>query len=192
MNISDDPLLDQEELIHCAILAGEQQEHDKALSLLKQALQASEDARIYLLMAAQHAELRMYERAINGMKKAVSIDPELWVAQFQLAQLYVTAGLNDDARKQWAFIMESSKAPEYLKLFSNGLSDALNEQVSTAVNLLQQGIEQNSENPPLSLDMQKIIDHLQKQQDDHSDQIAASESPSETAVSQLLLSKYKQ
>ncbi|CAM3745025.1 hypothetical protein [Parendozoicomonas haliclonae] len=204
--------LDHEELLHCAILAGEQSQHDRALTLLKQAQALNNNTQTVLLIAAQHAELRLYDRALAGMEQALELDPQLWIARFQLAQLLITMDNEQGAVAQWQLLL-TSEAPDYLKQFAQGLLAAQQQNPAQAVTYLQQGLALNKENAPLNNDMQQVIHYLEQrsglgasQQATYTqsadqkaplnntteEQIKAASEDEATGLSKMLLSRYQQ
>ena len=88
--------LDSDELLHLALVASQAQRHDHAIALLKQAWQRSPDnARVVYCLGAEHAQIGMYERAIDELSHAVELDPSLDTARLQLGMLCLTCGMSE-------------------------------------------------------------------------------------------------
>src|SRR5690349_3947874 len=87
-DMSTQPDLDAEELKFLAMQASRQNLGDQALLYLKRAIQrAPERGDLYYLMAAEHAQLGMLERAMEEMERALALSAELHTARLQLALL---------------------------------------------------------------------------------------------------------
>jgi hypothetical protein len=160
MTTADTMALDHEELFHLAINASEQGHHDKAILYFKQALDMQDDAKTQYLLAAEYAEIGMMDRAIEGMKLATEKDPELWTAHFQIGLAYLTQDNASEAKIAWK-ALETRPETDALRLFSEGLDALVDNDYQTALSKLETGILHNTENPPLSNDMQNIVNNLQ-------------------------------
>lgn len=152
--------LDAEELLHFAIQASQNKENEKAVLYLKQAIfQQPENARLHYLLGAQHADIGMYDQAIEDLSKAVELNPELETAHFQLGLLYASSARIAEAEKAWQPLEDLDEANPLL-LFKTGLLQLANDQFKDAKINLQKGIEQNNSNPGLNTDMQNILDQV--------------------------------
>ena len=61
--------LDSNELLHLAIAASRKDDHEKAIGHLKQALElAPDNARVHYFLGAEHAQIGLYERAMEGIE----------------------------------------------------------------------------------------------------------------------------
>ena len=86
--------LDAEELLHLAIQASQADRHDQAITYLKRAqAKAPENANIAYFLGAEHAQIGLYQRAMEEMAQALELNPALHTARFQLGLLYLTSGL---------------------------------------------------------------------------------------------------
>jgi tetratricopeptide (TPR) repeat protein len=152
--------LDAEELKFLAIQASGQKLADQALLYLKQAiLRAPQRGDLYYLMAAEHAQLGMYDRAAEEMEHAIQLSPELHTARLQLGMLHLGAARVEAA--QLALRPLQELAPEHpLHQFGAGLLHLMHDQFSECRAALETGIALNVENPALNGDMKKIIDAL--------------------------------
>ena len=81
-------MLDAEEYFHLALHASAMGDHHACMTYLEEVLQREpRNARAIYLLAVQHAELGLTQRAIAGIKTALSIEPDLEIARFQLGLL---------------------------------------------------------------------------------------------------------
>src|SRR5262245_33438307 len=81
-------MLDAEEYFHLALHASAAGDHHACMTYLEQVLQREPlNARAIYLLAVQHAELGLTQRAVAGIKAALAIDPDLEIARFQLGLL---------------------------------------------------------------------------------------------------------
>lgn len=114
-------MLDAEEYLHLAIHATQQGLHHSALDYLHKCLeQEPENASAIFLLAAEHAELGLYKRAIEEMKKSISLNDKLEMAYYQLALLYMQQGDDSEAQPLWQHLADQS-ADESLQEFSKGM-----------------------------------------------------------------------
>lgn len=150
--------LDSDELLHLAINASQQAELEKAIGYLKRAQdQTPEDGRVLYLLASLHAELGMYERAIEEMEQATKLAPEIETAHFQLGLLYISLSKVDEAVQAWSKL-KTLDEDHYLRLFSDGIEVlVLEDDFKSCIDKLKQGIQNNHENPALNNDMNKMI-----------------------------------
>lgn len=150
--------LDSDELLHLAINASQHAEVEKAIGYLKRAQdQTPEDGRVLYLLASLHAELGMYERAIEEMEQATKLAPEIETAHFQLGLLYISLSKVDEAVQAWSKL-KTLDENHYLRLFSDGIEVlVLEDDFKSCIDKLKQGIQNNHENPALNNDMNKMI-----------------------------------
>lgn len=152
--------LDTEELLHLAWAAGDQGQTDRAIALLKQAVEeAPNDARCHYLLGAEYAQIGMYERAMTQMQEAVELDPELHAARFQLGLLQLTSRNVEAAQETWTPLEMLGPRHAYA-LFKTGLLHLARDEFAAAVRCLQDGLAANDFNAPLNTDMQKILDQV--------------------------------
>ena len=142
--------LDAQELLHLALKAMDEQRDAEAISLLKRGVAlAPDDGRMHYLLGAMHAQLQMYDRAIEEMQRAVALAPHIDMAHFQLGLLLLTSGQVDAARTAWA-ALEALPAEHPLMLFRTGLLELVNDDFDRCIDHLRRGIELNAEQPPLN------------------------------------------
>ena len=115
--------------------------------------------RRYNILAAEYAEIGMMDRAIAGIKEALKVDATLWTAHLQLGLAHLTLNQMDDARIAWEPLKKLEET-DPLRLFSEGLTHLLDEDIAATREKLLEGIRLNNSNPALSNDMQGILDNF--------------------------------
>lgn len=149
-------MLDSEEYFHLAINATQNNQHHAALEYLHKCLElAPDNAQAIFLLAAEHAELGLYNRAIAGMEKCLALDPGIEMAYYQLALLYIQQGNNFDSRKLWQHLSENS-SDQILKLFAQGML-VLDSDRPLAIDLITKAAEQETHNKALQQSVEKIL-----------------------------------
>lgn len=115
-------MLDAEEYLHLAINATQHQQHHAALEYLHKSLDLKpENANAIFLLAAEHAELGLLDRAIQEMLQALELEPNLEFARYQLALLYTQVGDIQAGLKVWGYLGEHA-SDNAIKLVAQGLS----------------------------------------------------------------------
>lgn len=154
--------LDAEELLHFAIRASQAKQNEKAILYLKHAIiQDPNNAKLHYFLGAQHAEIGMYDRAVEEMGKAVEIDPSLETAHFQLGLLHATSAQVSDAEQAWQ-ALDKLDENHPLYLFKTGLLHLTRNEFDEAQSHLRKGIELNQQNPDLNRDMLRILNDIEK------------------------------
>lgn len=176
-----DTELDPQELKFLAIQASRGSQADQALLYLKHAIRtAPQDGELHYLLAAEHAQLGMYDRAAEEMEHALVLAPDMHTARLQLGLLYLTQA-NVEASTRTLAPLEALEENNCFRLFSAGLLHLMHDRFPACRAALTEGIMRNVQNDALNADMQKIIDALPP---------AASETA--PADSNVWLSAYKQ
>lgn len=181
--MNPDTGLDPQELKFLAIQASRGEQPEQALVYLKRAIRtAPNDGELYYLLAAEHAQLGMYDRAAEEMEHALVLAPDMHTARLQLGLLYLTQA-NVEASARTLEPLVALEADNSFHLFSTGLVHLMNDRFPACRTALTKGIERNVHNDALNADMQKILDALPVQ-----------ETPTETAPADtnVWLSAYKQ
>lgn len=149
--------LTQDELLHLAVEATRRGEHGASISYLKEGVSRfPDDAKLAYVLGAEFAQIGIYDKAEYEMQRAVSIDPELYTASFQLGLLQMTLGKVEEAKLSWKNI-DSLSNEHSLWLFKTGLEQLASEQYLDARKLLEQGIKGNDFSPELNRDMETIL-----------------------------------
>ena len=184
MNSNTD--LDPQELKFLAIQASRDNRADQALSYLKQAIrQAPADGELHYLLAAEHAQLGMYDRAAEGMERAITLTPGLHTARLQLGLLYLTQA-DVEASTRTLTPLAEREGGNYFGLFAQGLLHLMHDRFPECRAALTQGIALNNQNNALNGDMQKILDALPPPG------LEQQQAPAAPTDSNVWLSAYKQ
>ncbi len=153
-------MLDAKEYLHLAINAMARDEHHAALNYIKEVLALEpENANALYLLGAEHAELGLYDRAIEEIEKALHIDPNIEMARFQLGLLYLKANQLEGAAKAFTYLAERSQV-DSLAAYAAGLVALCKEDIPRAREKLALGLSGTNDNPALKKDMQELLNNL--------------------------------
>lgn len=158
MNNTEQSLLDANEVLHLALLASRENHHDKAITLLKQGLaMAPDDSRMLFLLGAEHAQIGLYDRAIDEIARSVRLDGSVPAAHFQLGLLHVMASDGPNAREAWVPL---AKLPETdpFRVFSDALLRLLDNDLAGCIDGIRHGLTLGANIPALAQSMQRILD----------------------------------
>lgn len=148
-------MLDSEEYLHLAIHATQNNQHHAALEYLHKSLELTPENPVAIfLLAAEHAELGLYNRAIEGMEKTIELDPNIEMAFYQLALLYLQQGMLEKCQPLWEHLKNESQEP-CVKLFAEGML-MLDEDRANAIALINQA----AETPTTNTFLQKSIESI--------------------------------
>jgi tetratricopeptide (TPR) repeat protein len=151
-------LLDTDELLRLSVDAIGGGRQADAMVLLK-ALLGREPANtnaIYML-AAQHAQLGMVDRAEQGFKKVVEGAPSLAIARFQYGQLLLGQGRNEEAAAVLAPILGHT---DDLGAYARALNAAGQERLQDSLRELDDGLNLPQSIPALTTDMRRLREQL--------------------------------
>jgi tetratricopeptide (TPR) repeat protein len=159
--------LDDEELLHLAIEASREQRHGDAIDYLKQAVERSDsNYKARYLLAAQHAQIGLTERAIEEFNQALAIEPNLPPARFQLGLLLLCNARVQEALAAWEPLEQLRESDPYL-YFKRGMESLCRDDFGGCEENLKRGMELNTVNAALNTDMQRVLNdvaaHLAKQ-----------------------------
>lgn len=150
-------MLDAQEYLHLAITSSRQGQHQDALEQLHRCLEITpHETTATFLLAAEHAELGLYDRAIAGMEAALSNDPELDIARLQLGMLYATTGNGNKAMENWHQLKASSK-DEAISLFAQGFAALYQGEREEAQTILTAAMTANTSNPALNTAAEQVL-----------------------------------
>jgi len=153
--------LDNDELLRIALDSINQDHHADAVAMLKTLLERdSEHVFATYLLAAEHAQLGMMERAEEGFVRTVALAPDFPMARFQLGQIELVKGDAEAARRVLAPLAQMP-AQLALSCYARGLIAAANEDVAEAMGQLRAGLECDQEIPALADDMRRVLANLQ-------------------------------
>jgi len=152
-------VLDSEEYLHLAIHATQNNQHHAALEYLHKSLELTPENPVAIfLLAAEHAELGLYNRAIEGMEKTIELDPTIEMAFYQLALLYLQQGLADKCPPLWEHLRtESNEA--CVKLFSEGML-LLETDREAALALINEAVDTTTANAFLQKSIESIRNNI--------------------------------
>jgi len=152
-------MLDADEYLHLAIHATQHQQHHAALEYLNKSLAISPDnAKAIFLLAAEHAELGLFDRAIKGMERALDLDPHLDFARYQLGMLYMQTNDIQAGKLVWNYLGEHA-TDNAIKLVAQGLS-TIDDDYSRGFSLVEQAAKSDITNPFLRSSIENIRDNL--------------------------------
>lgn len=178
--------LDSEELFRLALLDVQASRHDQAILKLKELVAMTpEDARAHFLLAAEHAELGLYDRAEQGMTRALALDPSLHTARFQLGLLHYTRGDTTQAAAAWAPLDDLGNR-EALVLFKSGLLKLATDELEAAERELGEALELAQGNPALAKDIANVLDNLRQRRKDSPAAPVGTETPVRSSAAGLL------
>lgn len=109
------------------------------------------------LLAAQHAQMGLMDKAEVGFREAVNLAPEFPMARFQLGQLLLTRGAADEARAVFEPLTKQANA---VGRYAAALAAAAQEDRTTAVAALQEGLALPQDVPALAADMRQVLENL--------------------------------
>lgn len=150
--------LDNEELLRLSLDAMNTGRDADSVVMLKTLLEREPgNAYAQYLLAAQHAQLGMMDRAEEGFRKTVEVAPDLVAARFQFGQLLLIKGESAEARQ---VLKPLTVMHDALGAYARGLSAAGDEDATTAVRELEEGLTLPQPIPALAMDMKNLRDRL--------------------------------
>lgn len=152
--------LDDAELLRASLDAMGNDRNAEAVSLLKVLIERDPgNFHGHYLLAAEHMQLGMVDRAEEGFRRAVALAPDFPMARFQLGQLFLVKGDREAAGQTLAPLAEGQ--PETaLAFYVRGMLAAADGDNATAVEALRSGLTCEQELPALTLDMQHLLANL--------------------------------
>ena len=117
------------------------------------------DARLHFLHGSMLATERRLIEAHRALSKAVELAPDFAIARFQLGLFQLTSGEAANALETWGRL-DLLEDGHYLRSFVDGLRCLIRDDFAKAIEHLTLGIAQNTENVPLSRDMNMLIDRI--------------------------------
>ena len=152
--------LDNDELLRIALEAVNQDRNGEAVSMLKTLLER-DPTHVFAtyLLAAEHAQLGLMDRAEEGFRKTVQMAPDFSIARFQLGQLCLVKG-DPVAAKSMLAPLTNLPEGDALLGYAKGLIAAADEDAGEAIHQLQAGLVCPQEIPALAMDMRKVLENL--------------------------------
>jgi len=154
--------LDADELLQLCLRAAAENRHEDAIAYLKRALAVKpRDGRLHYMLAAEHAQIGLYDRAAEEMAKAVELDPSLVTAHFQLGLLHLTSGRVPQAESAWR-PLDKLGLDHFLHLFKTGMLHLVRDEFKECESCLERGIKANNFNEALNVDMRRVLHEVQE------------------------------
>lgn len=119
------------------------------------------DARLHFMAGSTLAGLERYTEARTAMQKAVDLAPDFAIARFQLGFLALTSGDTTTAGLVWTPLL-GLPAEHPLRLFVEGLGAMAADRFPEAISLLEAGIRNNRDLPPLNGNMMLLVDEMRE------------------------------
>lgn len=178
-------ILDNDELLRLALDAMNTGRDAESVVMLKTLTERDPgNAYGHYLLAAQHAQMGLIDRAEMGFRTAVNSGLEIPAARFQLGQLLLLKGENGEARQVLSGLQ--TEAGNALGDYAKALMALAEEDVVVGIGHLRNGLQQHQEIPALADDMRRLLASLEAQANE-------AESTAEStalAGASLLLSNY--
>jgi tetratricopeptide (TPR) repeat protein len=153
-------MLDAEEYFHLALHASAAGDHHACMNYIEEVLQREpRNARAIYLLAVQHAELGLTQRAITGIKSALAIDPDLEIARFQLGLLLMFDKSEPAEAKNYLQRLCSSDN-RALRAYSEAMIAIADNEPVRARQKLAIGLSESSPDSPLSTLMRQLFERL--------------------------------
>jgi tetratricopeptide (TPR) repeat protein len=153
-------MLDAEEYFHLALHASAAGDHHACMTYLEEVLRREpRNARAIYLMAVQHAELGLTQRAIAGIKRALSIEPDLEIARFQLGLLLMFDSNQPSEAKDYLerLCVSENRA---LRAYSEAMIAMVDNEPGLARQKLAVGLSESAPDSPLSLLMRRLFERM--------------------------------
>ncbi|WP_167285116.1 tetratricopeptide repeat protein [Marilutibacter alkalisoli] len=155
--------LDNEELLRLSLEAINVDRDADAVVMLKTLVEREPSHHLgRYLLAAQHAQMGLFDRAEEGFRAVLAQDPGLPAARFQLGQLLVMKGLGGEAGR---ILQPLTGQEDALGAYARALSAIAEEDRVAAIRELQAGVALPQEIPALAADMQRLLAQLQRDAD---------------------------
>ena len=150
--------LDDDELLHLSLEAINGARDADAVVLLKVLTGRSPGNPLaHYLLAAQHAQTGLLERAEQGFRRAVELAPEFAMARFQLGQLLLMKGDGVAAAQEFRLVRSDDPA---VACYAEGLCALAQERLAEALASLRRGLVLPQMIPALAQDMRQLADGI--------------------------------
>ena len=152
--------LDDEELLTLSLAAMGEGRDAESVSLLKTLLERTPNHGYgQYLLAAQHAQLGMMDRAEAGFRSALQVMPELQLARFQLGQLLLVQERHQEAKAVFAPLVPAAPG-QALGAYARALTAVAEDDVALTIRELQDGLDCPQDIPALADDMRRLLARL--------------------------------
>ena len=162
-------MLDAEEYFHLALHASAMGDHHSCMTYLEEVLQQQpRNARAIYLLAVQHAELGLTQRAAAGIKTALMIEPDLELARFQLGLLLLFDN-NEPVEARGYLDRLRTSQNRALRAYAEAMIALCDNQLTLARQKLAIGLSESSPDSPLALLMRRLFERLLSSPDEPGD-----------------------
>lgn len=152
--------IDDEELLRLSLAAMGEGRDAESMSLLKTLLERTPGHGYgQYLLAAQHAQLGMMDRAEAGFRAALQVMPELQLARFQLGQLLLVQERGQEAKAVLAPLVPASPG-QALGAYARALTAVADDDIALTLRELQDGLDCPQDIPALADDMRRLLVRL--------------------------------
>lgn len=166
--------LDNEELLRLSLAAINGGRDAQAVVMLKTLLERDpRHAHAHHLLAAQHAQMGLHDRAEAGFRAVLEVAPDSAIVRFQLGQLLVMKGAADEARQVLTPVARQSDS---LGAYARAMMAAASDDTAATIECLRAGFDLPQEFPALTADMRRLSEQLQQQ--DMADEVTVESSVS--------------
>lgn len=140
-----------------------------ALKLLGQIEQLEPgSARVLYLKGVVHMQSGVLAKALELMRKAVKVDPTLYVAHFHIGFLHFNADRQEEARRSWQ-ALEPLGEDHPLVLFTRGVDAWERDDFSAARKYLERGLELNGPQGMFNAEMKQLLEWVDEEEEDLAD-----------------------
>lgn len=159
-------MLDAEEYFHLALHASAMGDHHACMTYLEEVLQRQpRNARAIYLLAVQHAELGLLQRAVAGIKTALLIEPDLELARFQLGLLLLIDN-NEPVEARGYLDRLRTSQDRALRAYAEAMIAVCDNEPALARRKLAVGLSESPPDSPLAMLMRRVFERLLSSPDD--------------------------
>jgi tetratricopeptide (TPR) repeat protein len=159
-------MLDAEEYFHLALHASAMGDHHACMTYLEEVLQRQpRNARAIYLLAVQHAELGLLQRAVAGIKTALMIEPDLELARFQLGLLLLLDNNEPVEAKGYLDRLRTSQN-RALRAYAEAMIAVCDNDPTLARQKLAVGLSESTPDSPLAMLMRRVFERLLRSPDE--------------------------
>lgn len=152
-------MIDAEEHLYLAIHAHEKGDAQASLQHLHEVLKIEpQNARATYLLATQHVQLGMLDRGLEGLKRAIALDPTREVAKLQLGMLLLRMDRIAEAEPQLSALIGSDDAA--LANYAQAMLMLGHGDSAKAREMMLAGLENRQRYPALTRLMKSIVEEL--------------------------------
>jgi tetratricopeptide (TPR) repeat protein len=179
-----------EELLSRATAASQVDDSARAIALFVRASEARPAAGLpHFMLGSEYAALGEFGKAETAFANATRLAPDFPLARYQLGLLQFSSGRAAVALLTWQALLElpgTNPLPHFVHGFESLAQDRFDEALAS----FRKGLALNTDNPPLSGDIEKVIARIEAM---GHDAVRHEEAATEVAAeSHVLLAAYQQ